>query len=166
MERTSEFRFMAEKIFYITKEKFEELKKEYKNLLAIEFHKTKGEIPRILESEDINPEYIDFQEDLGFLRSRISELENILKNHEIIKAPERFHQNIVGLGAKVTVAVGKEKDEFTVVGTLEANPSLGKISNESPVGGALLGHRVGEEIVVSSPMKVVYKILKINYHSS
>jgi len=157
---------MAEKVFYITKEKFEELKKEYKNLLAIEFRKTKGEIPKILESEDINPEYIDFQEDLGFLRSRIDELENILKNHEIIKAPARPQQNIVGLGARVTVAVRGEKDEFTIVGTLEANPSFGKISNESPVGRALLGHKVGEEITISSPIRVSYKILKINYHTS
>jgi len=157
---------MAEKVFYITKEKFEELKKEYKNLLAIEFRKTKGEIPKILESEDINPEYIDFQEDLGFLRSRIGELENILKNHEIIKAPPRPQQNIISLGAKVTVAIRGEKDEFTIVGTLEANPSLGKISNESPVGRALLGHKVGEEITISSPVKVSYKVLKINYHTS
>ena len=157
---------MIEKIFYITKAKFEELKEEYKNLLTIEFRKTRGDIPKIFESEDINPEYLNFQEDLGFLRSRISELENILKNYEIIKKPAKNEQNIVGLGAKVIVAVEGEKDEFIVVGTLEANPSLGKISNESPVGKALINHKVGDEIVISSPIKVVYKILKINYHSS
>jgi len=157
---------MAEKIFYITKAKFEELKEEYKNLLAIEFRKTRGEIPKIFESEDVNSEYLNFQEDLGFLRSRIGELENILKNYEIIKKPAKNEQNIVGLGAKVIVAVEGEKDEFLVVGTLEANPSLGKISNESPVGRALMGHKVGDKITVSSPIEVAYKILKIKYHNS
>ncbi len=156
----------GEKIFYITKAKFEELKEEYKNLLAIEFRKTRGEIPKIFESEDVNPEYLNFQEDLGFLRSRIGELENVFKNYEIIKKPAKNEQNVVGLGAKVIVAVEGEKDEFIVVGTLEANPSLGKISNESPVGKALINHKVGDEIVVPSPIKVVYKILKINYHFS
>ncbi|MBU4274564.1 GreA/GreB family elongation factor [Patescibacteria group bacterium] len=157
---------MAEKIFYITKDKFEELKEEYKNLLAIEFRKTRGEMPKIFESEDINPEYLNFQEDLGFLRSRIKELENILKNYEIIKKPHQTKQNMISLGAKVAVSVEGEKDEFVVVGTLEANPSLGKISNESPVGRALMGHKVGDEIIISSPVKVSYKILKIKYHNS
>ncbi len=155
----------GEKIFYITKAKFEELKEEYKNLLAIEFRKTRGEIPKIFESEDVNPEYLNFQEDLGFLRSRIGELENVFKNYGIIKKTAKNEQNVVGLGAKVIVAVEGEKDEFIVVGTLEANPSLGKISNESPVGKALINHKVGDEIVVPSPIKVVYKIKKIKYHS-
>lgn len=157
---------MAEKTFYITKQKFEELKNEYKSLLAIEFKKTKGDIPKIFESEDLNPEYLNFQEDLSFLRSRIGELENILKNYEIIKTPPKNKQILVGLGAKVTVAVEGEKDELTVVGTLEANPSLGKISNESPVGRALVDHKVGDEVIVSSPIKVSYKILKIKYNIS
>ena len=157
---------MTEKIFYLTKEKFEELKEEYKNLLAIEFRKTRGDVPKIFESEDINPEYLSFQEDITFLRSRIDELQNIFKNHEIIRRPPKDKQNVVGLGAKVTVAAKGEKDELMIVGTLEANPVSGKVSNESPVGAALINHKVGDEIVISSPIKVVYKILKINYHSS
>lgn len=157
---------MAEKTFYITKEKFEELKKEYKELSALEFKKTKGDIPKLFESEDINSEYIDFQEDLSFLRSRIAELEDILKNHEIIKKPSSSPQNMVGLGAIVTVSVNGEKDEFIITGTLEANPSLGKISNESPVGRALFGHKVGDSVVVSSPVKTTYAIKKIKYLSA
>ena len=70
---------------------------------------------------------------------------------------------MVDLGAKVKIDIAGKKDEFMIVGTLEANPSLGKISNESPVGRALLGHKVGDEIVVSSPMKTTYKIKKIKY---
>lgn len=157
---------MSEKKFYLTKQKLKELKKEHKDLLGFERLKTKSEIPKILQSEDINPEYLAFQEDLSFLRSRIIELENILKDYELIKTPPKKKQNVIGLGARVGVEVEKEKDEFTIVGTLEANPSLGKISNESPVGKALMGRKVGDEVVVSSPIKVVYKILKIKYHSS
>ncbi len=157
---------MAERIFYITKDKYEELKKEYKELLAVEFKKTKGDIPKIFESEDLNPEYLNFQEDLSFLRSRIAELENIIKNHEIIKKPSSGKEKLVGLGATITVDVDGEKDEFTITGTLEANPTLGKISNESPVGMALIGHKIGEKVKVSPPLETTYTIKKIKYLSS
>ena len=103
---------------------------------------------------------------MSFLRSRITELKNILGNYELIKNPSKQNQNIVGLGAMVLVNVDGEKDEFLITGTLEANPSLGKISNESPVGKALMGHKVGDEVVVSSPIKTIYKVKKIKYLSS
>jgi len=158
---------MEEKKFYLTKQKLEELEQEYKSLIAFEKSKTIGEeAPRVLESEDLNPEFLSFQEDMSFLRSRITELENILNNNEIIKNPPKQNKDTIGLGAKVLVSVNGNKDEFTIMGTLEANPSLGKISNESPVGKALIGHKVGEEIVISSPVKTTYKIKKIKYLSS
>jgi len=103
---------------------------------------------------------------MGFLRSRIDELKNILDHHEIIKNPSRENKGIVGIGAKVKVDVGGNKDEFVIMGTLEANPAMGKISNESPVGKALLGHKVGDEIVISSPVKTTYKIKSIKYEIS
>jgi len=155
---------MAGKIFYITKEKLQELKKEYEELLSLERKKSLGqEAPKILESEDLNPEFVSFQEDVGFLRSRIDELKNILEHHELIKNPPRDKRGVVGLGAKVKIDVDGQRDEFVVVGTLEANPALGKISDESPVGKALLGHRVGDVVVVSSPIKITYKIKNIKY---
>lgn len=155
---------MDGKIFYITKEKLKELKKEYEQFIAFEHHKVVDEeAPKVLESEDINLEFVSFQEDIGFLRSRIKELENILKHYELIKKPIKEKQMFVDLGAKVTIEVKGRNDEFTIVGTLEANPSLGKISNESPVGRALLGHRVGDEIIISSPIKTTYTIKNIKY---
>jgi transcription elongation factor GreA len=152
-----------EKKFYLTKEGLEKIKKEYQDLKDLKFAKTKGEIPKIWHSEDINPEYLSFREDLSFLETRIVELENILKNVELIKFPSKERQSIINLGARVIVKVDGQTDEFEIVGSLEANPSLGKISNESPVGKALLGHRVGDEILVSSPIKTIYKIKKIKY---
>ncbi len=153
------------KKFYLTKEGLEKIKKEYRNLRSLRLAKTKGEAPKIFESEDLNPEYLSFQEDLSFLESRIVELEYILKNTLLIRPPAGKKQNIIDLGAKVTVEVSNQIDEFTIVGSLEANPALGKISNESPVGQALLGHRAGEEISVSSPIETIYKIRKIRYLS-
>jgi len=153
----------GEKKFYLTQQGLERIKKEYQNLKTLKFSKTKGEVPKIWQSEDLNPEYLSFQEDLSFLETRIAELENILKNIELIKPPKREQQKVVNLGATVLVEVDGQTDEFEILGSLEANPSLGKISNESPVGKALLGHRAGEEILVSSPIKTVYKIKKIKY---
>jgi len=157
---------MEEKKFYLTKEGLERIKKEYKALKELKFAKTKGESPKVLNSEDLNPEYLAFQEDVNFLESRIIELENIIKNAELIKIPRKEKQNVIDLGATIWVEVDGQTDEFTLVGSLEANPSIGKISNESPVGRALLGHKVGENVVVSSPIQTTYRIKKIKYHIS
>jgi transcription elongation factor GreA len=158
---------MDGKTFYITKAKLQELKKEHEELLEFERRKMVGqEAPKIFESEDINPEFISFQEDIGFLRSKINEVKNILDHYELIKAPPNAEQKTVGLGAKIKIEVDGKKDEFLIVGTLEANPALGKISNESPVGRALLGHKVGDQITIPSPVKTVYKIKDIKYQVS
>jgi len=157
---------MAEKKFYLTKEGLEKIKKEYQGLKNLKLSKTKGEIPKIWHSEDLNPEYLSFQEDLSFLETRLIELENILKNAELIQLPSKEKQNTINLGAQVIVEVDGQNDEFTIVGSLEANPSLGRISNESPVGQALLGHRIGDAVMVSSPIQTVYKIKKIKYRIS
>ncbi|MDD2696748.1 MAG: transcription elongation factor GreA [Candidatus Pacebacteria bacterium] len=157
---------MEEKKFYLTKEGLEKIKKEFKGLKELKLAKTKGESPRILQSEDLNPEYLAFQEDVSFLESRITELENIIKNAELITSPSKSNQNMVDLGATILVEVDGQKDEFTLVGSLEANPSIGKISNESPVGRALLGHKVGDQVLVSSPIQTIYKIKKIKYNLS
>ncbi|MEK9134730.1 MAG: GreA/GreB family elongation factor [Patescibacteria group bacterium] len=154
---------MAPKKFYLTKEGLEKTKKEYEDLKNLKLSKTNGEVPKIWHSEDLNPEYLAFQEDLEFLESRLNDLEHIIKNAELIKSPNREEQKNINLGATVMVQVNGQMDEFTLVGTLEANPSLGMISNESPVGQQLLGHKIGDEVVVSSPIKTIYRIKKIKY---
>lgn len=157
---------VQEKKFYLTEEGLKKLEKEHKELLNLKFSKTKGESPKIWHSEDLNPEYLAFQEDLDFLESRLAELGYILKNAELIKTPVKEKRNMIDLGARVFVDVEGQADEFEIVGTLEANPALGKISNESPVGEMLLGHKVGDEVVVSSPIKTTYRIKRIKYLSS
>lgn len=151
--------------FYLTKKGLENIQREYQELKKIRTLKLKGESPKILHSEDLNPEYLSFQEDMSFLENRIIELEGILKNSELIKIPPKGKQSAVDLGATVTLEeADKQINEFTIVGTLEANPTEGKISSESPVGKAILGHRVGDEIIITSPIKVIYKIKRIKYH--
>jgi len=150
--------------YYLTEEGFKSIKQEYETLEKMRASKVKGEVPKIWESEDLNPDFLSFQEDMELLETRLIELENVLKNVKIIKTPSRNEKNNVQLGAIVTLQIDKkEVDELKIVGTLEANPSLGKISNESPVGRALLGHAIGDEVVVSSPIKTIYKIKKIRY---
>ena len=154
-----------DKKFYLTEKGLIRMKAEYQHLRKIKSFKTRGEVPRFLHSEDLNPEYLSFHEDLDLIDTRLAEVKQILRNVELIKMPPKDRRNIVNLGAKVLIEVDGQRDEFQIVGSLEANPSAGKISNESPVGMALLGHHVGEEIDISSPVKAIYKIKRITYLS-
>jgi transcription elongation factor GreA len=159
---------MAEdKKFYLTKKGLESLKREYRDLKNLRSVKVEDGVPKIWQSEDVNPEYLAFQEDLGFLEQRLNELEYILKNAELIKPPSKEKQGIVALGAKVTLQEQNgEINEFIIVGTLEANPNEGKISLDSPLGKALLGKKVGDTVNITSPINITYKIKKIKYHLS
>ena len=132
-------------------------------MLRLRAHKSGGESPQIFHSEDINPEFLTYQEDTELLEIKIAELENILKNVQLIAPPPKENQDVISLGARVVVEVDGQKDELEILNSLEVDPSLGIISNESPVGKALLGHRVGDEVPVRSRIITVYKIKKITY---
>jgi transcription elongation factor GreA len=155
-----------EKTYYLSKEGLKRIKKDYEDLKQIKLMKTRGEAPKILHSEDVDSDYLALQEDLGLLDIKLSEMETILKNAKLIKIPPKDDQKIIKLGATVLVGINGTDDEFTIVGTLEANPAQGRISNESPVGKILLGKGVGEEIMVNSPNKTAYRIKKIKYAMS
>jgi transcription elongation factor GreA len=156
-----------DKKFYLTKEGLEKLKKEYETLKALRLAKLKGETPKILHSEDLNAEYLAFKEDMNLLENRLAELEYILKNFILIKKPPKEKQNVINIGATVTLEDEEGSiNEFMLVDTLEANPSEGKISVQSPVGKALLGKKIGDEVVITSPINVKYKIKKIRYEMS
>ncbi|MEF8846887.1 MAG: GreA/GreB family elongation factor [Candidatus Paceibacterota bacterium] len=155
---------MASKKFYLTKKGLKKLRQKYKDLMGrLKKLKKEGEVPKLLHSEDPNPEYLSFQEDLNFLEARISKVEKALANAELIEKPPEEEQDEVQVGATVKVEVNGEEDEFTIVGSAEAAPSKGKISNECPVGQALLGSKAGDEVTVNSKVKTKYKIKEINY---
>jgi len=151
------------KRFYLTKEGLEKIKRDYENLKKIRHLMVEGETPSFFHSDDIDSEYLSFYDDLDLLETKIADLEYVLKNAQLIKLPPKHKRNTVQLGARVIVDIDGEEDEFTIVGTLEANPALGRISNESPVGKTLLGRKVGETVILSSPIKTKYKIKKIIY---
>lgn len=109
-----------------------------------------------------NADYHKAKEDQGFLEGRIRELEHLLKNATIIEE-NGAQPGVVDVGSHVTIQEGSYPEEtYYLVGAKEADPRNGRISNESPIGSALLGHRVGDDVIVETPDGQVYlKILKI-----
>jgi len=149
---------------YLSKEKLDKLKKELE-----EFRKVRRPeiIARIKEARALgdlseNAEYHSAREEQGFVEGRIEELEYMIKNAKIIAEDGKAHDK-VELGAKVVCLVAKDgKAEFRIVGSAEVDVSFGKISNESPIGKALMGKKVGDSVEVNIPTgKVKYKILSI-----
>ena len=147
---------------YLTKEGFDKLKRELDRLISV---KRPEVIERISQARQASssPDNLELDaatQEQSFIEGRISELTEILKQAQIIPQ-EKGQKKVVSLGSTVVVEVDGEKDEFTLVGSLEADPSKGLISNESVVGKALLGAKIGAEITVASAVKTTYKILEI-----
>ena len=113
-----------------------------------------------------NSEYDEAKSEQGKLYSKIAELHNLLENAEIVEA-DVVEQGVVGLGCKVTVLDLEFNDEevFQIVGSQEANPMNGKISDESPVGRGLIGHKEGDTVVVSAPAgEMKFRILSVEHN--
>lgn len=148
---------------YLTPEKKIELENELNHLMtvrrkeiadALEYAKGLGDLSE-------NAEYHQAREDQANCEERIAHLEQILKNAEVI---DKHHAGIVEVGSTVTILKKGEKDErqFMLVGSEEADSFSGKISNESPIGSALLGKKKGDEVKVSTPKgETVYTIKAI-----
>jgi len=154
---------MMNKTFRLTKDGIAELRAELQSLIGergavAERIKTAREFGDLAE----NAEYSSAREEQDKNEARIAEIERILQNVQLIEAPKGDDK--VGLGSlvKLKSANGKTK-EFQVVGTVEADPLNGKISDESPIGKLLLGRKVGESIEIKTPAETtVYKIAEIN----
>jgi transcription elongation factor GreA len=97
-----------------------------------------------------NAEYEEAKNDQAFLEGRIATIESLLANAEIIKTPRDNRQ--VRLGSSVTICFDDgAEDTYTIVGSAEANPAEGRISNESPIGAAALGHKLGDKVTATTP---------------
>jgi transcription elongation factor GreA len=108
-----------------------------------------------------NADYAQAKEEQSFIEGRILEIEEMLKNAEIIS--HSGNQNIVSIGSTVALKVGGKEVKYTIVGANEANPAAGKISNESLVGKALLGAKRGDSVAVEAPSgRVEYQIVSIS----
>jgi transcription elongation factor GreA len=154
---------MAETI-YLTKQGLAKIKKEYSELLEERKAKMSEESPNVLHSEDVNPEYVAFQEDIERLEAKISELEGVLERARVLRCPPKHRRDVADVGAVVFVEVNGKTMEYRLVNGLEADPSTGFISIESPVGRALMGKKIGEEAAVQfSARGKRYKIKKVKY---
>lgn len=146
------------KQFYLTKEGITELETELQELInergpIAERIKTAREFGDLSE----NAEYSSARQEQERVESRIAEIENILQNVEIIHRPKGDSK--VQLGSRVVLKGAGRTKEFQVVGTVEADPLNGKISDESPIGQALLGKKEGDEVEIKTPAETtIYKI--------
>ena len=148
------------KTYHITDDGRKELELELETLKG-----RRGEIAeKIAAARDYgdlseNAEYDAARSEQGLVETRIAEIEDILQNTELIKAGDK---EIVSLGSKVVLEADGKKYEYTVVGSVEADPLSGKISNESPLGLALLDKKVGDTANITTPKgEIVYKIVEI-----
>lgn len=156
---------MADKKTILTYAGLKALEEELENLKVVKRKEVAAKIKEAREQGDLseNAEYDAAKEEQRDIEARIEEIEKILKNAEVVVEDEVDFDKI-NIGCSVLV-YDKEFDEeiqFKIVGSTEANSLQGKISNESPVGQALLGKKVGDEIQVETQAGVMeYKVLKI-----
>lgn len=148
------------KAYQLTEKGRKELEVELEELKS-----RRGEIAdKIAEARDYgdlseNAEYDSAREEQGLVETRIAEIEEILMNAEDIKASK---SDTVHLGSAVELKNGTKTVTYTVVGSVEANPGEGKISDESPIGAALMGKKVGEKATITTPKgEITYQINSI-----
>ena len=156
---------MLEKPAYITPEGLENLKAELDELINVRRPAMAQRLHTAIKQGDLseNADYITAKEEQGFLEGRILELEAVLRNAVLIEESQA-PKGIVGLGSHVQVVEEGYDDVETyhVVGVTEADPTGGKISHESPMGKALLGHKAGDVVSVKAPVgEIQFRIVKI-----
>jgi transcription elongation factor GreA len=141
---------------YVTSKGLSEVKSELEYLKKTKRIDIAERIQRAREFGDLseNSEYDAALEDQSLIENRIAELENTLKRVKVIA--DTHKNDFVVIGSTVTVEMDGEVDEFTIVGRVEADPSKKRISNESPLGSAILGAKAGETVEVATPI-VRYK---------
>ncbi len=139
-------------IEYLSAERLVQLKAELHDLKTVKRREAADriEVAKALGDLSENAEYHEAKDAMALLENRIFEVDELLKNVRLIE-DQGGASGTVHIGSTVTVEVHDKKKVFTIVGSNEADPLTGKISNESPIGQALLGHHVGETVEVTTP---------------
>jgi transcription elongation factor GreA len=145
---------MSDQVQYLTPKGLQELEARLEFLRNVRRQEVAARLHQALEEGGElveNAEYEDAKNEQAFVEGEILRLETILSNAQIIE--KDANKDVVGLGDKVKVQEKgrKETESFIIVGAAEANPAEGRISNESPMGRALMGHKVGEQVTVRAP---------------
>jgi transcription elongation factor GreA len=152
---------MNTKPVYLTAEGLQKLKAELTQLITVDRPRIAGRIHEAKLDGDLseNAEYEDAKQEQSFLEGRIATLELQLRNAAVI---EKSNGDSVGIGSKVVINGGEGEETFTIVGSAEAAPRQGRISNESPVGAALMGRKKGDKITVQAPSgPIEYTLLRV-----
>jgi len=150
---------------YLTQEGIDSLNEELNQLKGSVRQEIARRLRAAIQMGDLseNADYITAKEEQGFVEGRIQELEGTLKRAKVID-PSALDTETVQLGSSVVLREEgfEEKETYSIVGSKEANPSIGKISYESPIGKALLSHRVGDIVRVETPAGYInFKIIEI-----
>jgi transcription elongation factor GreA len=148
---------------YLSKDGLEKLRAELEEMTNVKRPEIANRIHDAKEHGDLteNAEYEDAKNEQAFVEGRIQTLEALIKNATLID--ENHSTDHVQIGSTVSVESETGKETFTIVGSAEAKPAEGRISNESPVGRSLLGRKKGEKVVVKVPAgDFTYKITSIS----
>ena len=148
---------------YLSKDGLEKLRAELDEMVSVKRPEVANRIHDAKEHGDLseNAEYEDAKNEQAFVEGRIQTLEALIKNATLID--EHHSNDHVQIGSTVKVKGPDGSQSFTIVGSTEAKPTEGRISNESPVGRALLGHRKGETVNVQVPAgDIAYTIVAIS----
>ena len=144
----------VDKSYYMTKEGKEKLTKELEFLKTVRRHEVVERIKIARDFGDLseNSEYDAAKDEQAFVESRISQVEMMIRNSKIIENNEE-NPNVVSLGKTVVFQElpDGDEEEYIIVGSAEADPFEGKISNDSPIAKSLIGHEVGHEVTVPTP---------------
>ncbi|HPH97627.1 MAG TPA: transcription elongation factor GreA [Anaerolineaceae bacterium] len=139
---------------FLTREGYKKLQEELDFLRSSKRQEIANRLHEAMDGGELieNAEYEAAKNEQAFVEGRIKELEILLASARVINENEKEHHETIQVGSKVTIQEeGLEAEVFTIVGAAEANPRAGRISNESPLGKALLNHRAGETIHVDAP---------------
>lgn len=157
---------LAEKELWVSPEGFKKIETELEHLTSVKRREVAERIKTAREFGDIseNSEYEDAKNEQAFIEGRIQTLEKMLRQARVVDA-EAQDPSTVHIGSHVTVRDLEDnvEEEYLLVGATEADPLKNHISNESPVGKALMGAKVGQQVEVSAPVgKIRLEIIKIS----
>lgn len=143
---------MAETVHFLTPDGRKKLEQELEFLVTVRRLQVAQELKSAVEEGDIteNAGYDEMKREQAFVEGRIRDIEAILHNSQVLQ--DSKNHDIVSMGSRVTVSEeGESPETYHIVGRAEADPTKGRISNESPLGRALIGRRTGDKIRVDTP---------------
>ena len=150
----------------ISREGFQKLERQLEHFISVRRAEVAQKLKEARAFGDLseNAEYDEAKNEQGILEAQIAELENTINNAEVVDG-DKISTNEVGVGSIVTIRqIGKEKvQKLQIVGTSESDPVIGKVSDESPIGQAVMKKKIGDTFTVEAPIgELEYEVLKIS----